>query len=213
VKQIKQVYSHYTASELCQILDVPSSSYYYQAQEPSLTELKLITQIKCITQETGNTYGKRRMQVELTSLGHDIGLYRTASLMKKADVVAIRPMRKHYYPDAGKEQSYAPNILKRQFNPDTHNTHMVGDITYIRRWQGWSYLACVMDLSTKEIVGYTLSQTPNAQLAAEALDNAIKCKQPDTQGLLFHSDQGVQYSASLLNTVATMYSAFNEKER
>ncbi len=74
---------------------------------------------------------------------------------------------------------------------------MVGDITYIRTWQGWSYLACVMDLSTKEVVGYALSQSPNKQLAVEALNNAIKCKQPNTQDLLFHSDQGVQYSASL----------------
>lgn len=197
---MKKAYSHYTVSELCQILNVPGSSYYYQARESSLAESELITQIKDIAQETGNTYGKRRMQVELTSLGHDIGLYRTASLMKKADVVAIRPMRKHYYPDAGKEQTYAPNILKRQFNPSTHNTHMVGDITYIRTWQGWSYLACVMDLSTKEIVGYSLSQTPNAQLAVEALDNAIKCKQPDTRNLLFHSDQGVQYSSSLFRS-------------
>ena len=171
---MKKAYDEYNVSELCNVLDVPSSTYYYQAQAPCLVELELMTQIKCIAQETGNTYGKRRMQVELASLGHNIGLYHTASLMKKADVVAIRPMRKHYYPDAGKEQSYAPNILKRQFNPDTHNTHMVGDITYIRTWQGWSYLACVMDLSTKEIVGYALSEAPNAQLAVEALDNAIK---------------------------------------
>jgi putative transposase len=194
---MKKAYSRYTASELCQVLDVPSSSYYYQAQESSLAEIELITHIICIAKETGNTYGKRKMQVELASLGHDIGLYRTASLMKKADVLAIRPMCKPYYPDADIEQQYAPNILKRQFNLDTHNTHMVGDITYIRTWQGWSYLACVMDLSTKEVVGYALSQYPNAQLAVEALNNAIKCKQPNTQNLLFHSDQGVQYSASL----------------
>ena len=56
---------------------------------------------------------------------------------------------------------------------------MVGDITYIRTWQGWSYLACVMDLSTKEVVGYALSQSPNAQLAVETLNNAITCRQPN----------------------------------
>ena len=101
---MKKAYSRYTTSELCRVLDVSSSSYYYQAQESSLTELELINQIKCIAKETGYTYGKRRMQVELASLGHDIGLYRTASLMKKADVVAIRHMGKHYYPNAGIEQ-------------------------------------------------------------------------------------------------------------
>ena len=192
---MKKAYSHYTVSELCQVLNVPSSSYYYQAQVPSLAELELITQIKCIAKETGNTYGKRRIQVELASLGHTVGLYKTASLMKKAKIVAICPKRKHYYPDAGKELKYAPNILKRQFSPKTYNTHMVGDITYIRTWQGWSYLACVMDLASKEVVGYALSQSPNAQLAIEALNQAIKRQQPDTSCLLFHSDQGVQYSA------------------
>ena len=104
VKHMKKAHSHYTVSELCQVLDVASSSYYYQAQAPSLADIELITQIKCIAKETGNTYGKRKMQVALASLGHDIGLYRFASLMKKADVLAIRPMRKHYYPDAGMEQ-------------------------------------------------------------------------------------------------------------
>jgi hypothetical protein len=108
---MKKAYPHYAVSELCQVLSVPSSSYYYQAQEPSLAELELITQIKCIAKGTSNTYRKRRIQVELASLGHTVGLYKTASLMKKAKIVAIRPKRKHYYPDAGKELKYAPNIL------------------------------------------------------------------------------------------------------
>jgi len=114
---MKKASSHYTVSELCRVLGVPSSSYYYQTQEPALAKIELVAQIKSIAKETENTYGKRRMQVELASLGHDIGLYRIASLMKKADVVAIRPKRKHYYPNAGLEQQYAPKILKRQFNP------------------------------------------------------------------------------------------------
>ena len=71
----------------------------------------------------------------------------------------------------------------------------MGDITYIATHQGWSYLACVLDLSTKEIVGYAMSQSPNAKLAKDALTNVIKRQQPNTNLLIFHSDQGVQYSA------------------
>jgi len=71
----------------------------------------------------------------------------------------------------------------------------VGDIIYIATHQGWSYLACVLDLSTKEIVGYAMSQSPNAKLAKDALTNVIKRQQPNTNLLIFHSDQGVQYSA------------------
>ena len=70
--------------------------------------------------------------------------------MSKANIVAIRPKQRHYYPDSGVEHKYAPNLLKREFSPKTLNTHWVGDITYIRTRQGWSYLACVLDLATKD---------------------------------------------------------------
>ena len=73
----------------------------------------------------------------------------------------------------------------------------MGDITYIRTHQGWSYLACVLDLATKEIVGWAMSKRPNAELAKVALSHAIRRQKPDTSNLMFHSDQGVQYSAKL----------------
>jgi putative transposase len=192
---MKKAFPEYRVNELCAVFGVSASSYHYQKVPQSVRELQLIERVKVIADEHGNTYGKRRIQAELNGLGQQVGLYKTASLMKKAKVVAIRPKQHHYYPDAGVEKKYAPNLLKRQFNPATHNTHFVGDITYIRTHQGWSYLACVLDLSTKEIVGYAISQSPNTQLAVEALDNAIKRKCINTCELMFHSDQGVQYSA------------------
>ena len=137
------------------------------------------------------------MTVELNNNGFQLGLHQTATLMKKAEVVAIRPMKRHYYPNNGLEDKYFPNLLNREFTPNTLNTHWVGDITYIKTHQGWSYLACVLDLGSKEIVGWALSQSPNAQLAKDALTHAIKMQNPDTSQLMFHSDQGVQYSAHL----------------
>src|SRR5665648_68454 len=77
------------------------------------------------------------------------------------------------------------------------NTHWVGDITYIHSHQGWSYLASILDLSTREVVGWAMSKNPNAELAKAALNHAIRRQQPDTSKLLFHSDQGMQYSAKL----------------
>lgn len=115
--------------------------------------------------------------------------------MKHLEIKAIRPKKNHYYSDAGIEHKYAPNLLKCQFNPETLNTHWVGDITCLRTHRGWSYLACVLDLSTKEIVGYSLSTSPDAKLAKEALDNTIKYQQLNTSKLMYHSDQGAQYSA------------------
>lgn len=110
-----------------------------------------------------------------------------------------RPKR-HYYLSSGKAHRYAANLLKRQFTPATHNSHYVGDITYIRHHHGWSYLACVLDLSTKEIIGFALSTKPDSALAKMALNNAIERQLPNTNNLMFHSDQGCQYSSKEFRT-------------
>lgn len=124
-----------------------------------------------------------------------MSLAKTAKLMKGLGIVVKFPKKKHYYPDSGEESIYAPNLLNRQFNPEEHNTHWVTDVTYIRSHQGWSYLACVLDLATKEVVGYALSQSPDTQLTLSALNDAIKKKSPNTNGLIVHSDQGCHFSS------------------
>lgn len=192
---MKEATPDYNLTELCRIFEVSMSSYYYQPVTPTSFDIQLMTLIQSISTSSGNTYGKRRIAFELKSLGYSIGLHKTRTLMKHLNIKAIRPQKRHYYPNSGHEHKYAPHLLKRQFNPETHNTHWVGDITYIRTHQGWSYLACVLDLATKEIVGYSLSKIANAELAKSALDNAMKRQQPKTEHLMFHSDQGVQYSA------------------
>ena len=196
---MKKANPEYTIQELCRLFKVSVSTYYEQIRPRPIKaeEVRVIAAIKHIATETGNTYGKRRMQLELHKQGFALGLYRTASLMKKANVFAITPKKKHYYADGGKTHIKAENLLDRQFQPGTVNTHWVGDITYIRTYQGWSYLACVFDLGSKEIVGWSMSKYPNAELAKTALAHAIKKHQPNTRKLLFHSDQGVQYSADL----------------
>ncbi len=141
-------------------------------QPIALKSKKLLDKIKDVAEFTGNTYGRRRMNIELKKLGYTIGIYKTAALMKEANVVAVTPKKQHYYPNSGEECRYAPNLLKRQFNPETLNTHWVGDITYIRTNQGWSYLACVLDLGSREIVGWAVSQSPDAKLA-ELLSNLV----------------------------------------
>jgi len=196
MNELKKANADYTITELCRILEVSMSSYYYEPVKPDEQEQVLLDLIESIAEDSGNTYGRRRIHAELNARDHTIGVYKTASLMNKLNIHAIAPKKKHYYPNSGDEDHYAQNLLKRQFNPDTLNTHWVGDITYIRNHQGWSYLACVLDLSTKEIVGYALSKSPNAELAKAALNNAIKRQQPVLNQLLFHSDQGCQYSAA-----------------
>ena len=196
---MKEADDNYTIDELCRLFDLSLSTFYYQVKHASCSVVsqKIITEIQVIAEEVDQTYGRRRMKVELENRGFSIGVYKTASHMKKASVIAINPVKRHYYPDAGTTHKKAPNILKREFNPNTVNTHWVGDITYIRSHQGWSYLACVLDLGSRKIVGWAMSQQPNAELAKNALADAIKRQRPDTTKLLYHSDQGVQYTAQL----------------
>lgn len=190
-------------SHLCRLFNVPIASYYYQPVI-NLSEVKYRHKIKTIHDDNFKSYGRRRMKVALAGQGIYLGTFKVARLMKDAGVVAKVPKKPHYYP-SGKQMPNIPNRLKRQFNPAQVNTHWVGDITYIRSYQGWSYLATVLDLGSREIVGYALSQTPDAKLAKQALTHAISMKQPDTARLMFHSDQGVQYTADKFKQTLSLH--------
>lgn len=180
-------------NHLCRLFNVPIASYYYQPVI-KLNEATYRHKMKAIHENNFKSYGRRRMKVELNNQGIHLGVFKIARLMKDAGVLAKVPKKPHYYL-SGKQIPNRPNRLKRQFNPDQINTHWVGDITYIRSYRGWSYLATVLDLGSREIVGYALSQTPDAGLARQALVHAIAMQKPDTGELMFHSDQGVQYTA------------------
>ena len=202
---MKKANLNYRTAELCKVFNVTPSSYYYKPVGLSDNDVKLMTLIKIISQNSGQTYGKRRIRAQLKMMGYHIGLRKTQRLMKQVDIVVIRPRKRHYYPDCGQEHKHASNLLQRQFNPPHKNTHWVGDIAYIRHYRGWNYLACVMDLKTKEIVGHAMPTSPNAKLAKEALINAIKRQNPDIGQLLFHSDQGTQYSAREFRDALTIH--------
>ena len=199
IKELKMANSDYTITELCEVFELNQSTYFDQIKEKKFAEekKKILSILKQTAQVSKNTYGRRRMQQQLKLEGITIGIHKTASLMKEAKIVAIKPKKRHYYPNGGISDKKIDNILDRQFNQAKTNTHWVGDITYIRNHQGWSYLASVLDLGTKEIVGWALSKSPDAQLAKAALSNAIGRKQPETSKLLFHSDQGTQYTANM----------------
>jgi len=186
-------------TELCTVFQLSERTYYAQQRPKPINsiEQKMIAIIKETAMMSDDSYGRRRHHATLLEQGLKLSIHTTAKLMLKANVYAKKPSKKHYYPKAGKAHRIVANHLERAFKQTTINTHWVGDITYIRTYQGWSYLACVLDLASKEVVGFALSKSPNAQLAKDALNHAISKQHPDTTKLLFHSDQGVQYSAKL----------------
>jgi len=211
IKQMKKAEQTLNTSHLCRLFNVPIASYYYQPVI-SLSEVEYRQKIQIIHDDNFKSYGRRRMKIALENEGVFLGIFKVARLMKDTGIVAKVPKKPHYYP-SGKQMPNIPNRLKRQFNPDQINTHWVGDITYIRSYRGWSYLATVIDLGSREIVGYALSQTPDAGLAKQALIHAITMQQPDTHGLMFHSDQGVQYTAAQFKQTLSLHAITQSMSR
>lgn len=188
---------------MCRLFEIPVSSYDYQPVEKP-DEQAIIEKLNQLHKDHFESYGRRRMTIALQNAEFNICVFRTARLMAEAGAVAKRPKKSYYYVSV-QEKPNIPNLLNREFTQPDSGTHWVGGITYIRSHQGWNYLATVLDLGTREIVGYALSRTPDARLVKQALINAIQMKQPNTKKLLFHSDQGVQYCANLFKETLALH--------
>jgi putative transposase len=184
-------------SQLCGVLGVHKSRYYYwQAhRQPTARRVHLQVQAKAIHAETRQTYGSRRLSQELRAKGLDVGRHQARSLMREAGLVAVRPQKRHAYP-AGEASRVAANVLDRQFDAARPDEKWVGDITYLWTAAGWVYLAVVLDLFSRKVVGWCLSDAPDTRLILAALDQAATLRRiAPGSGLLFHSDQGCQYTS------------------
>lgn len=187
----------------CRILQVPRSSYYaaLKPRPKKMIEPKLDKLMRQLHQDSRQSIGTRSMAKALSHAGYRMGRHRARSLMQAAGLERRRKRYSHYR-RATKPAVLAPNVLNRQFNPARPNTSWVGDITYIRTSHGWLYLAVVLDLFSRRIVGWAFSPTADVELALKALRIALGFRAP-APGLVFHSDQGCQYTAerfvSLIN--------------
>lgn len=190
----------YPVSQLCRAMAMPRSSYYAarRARGRTRCDAAEIARVRRIHQETRHSYGSRRMACELSSLGTPVGRYRARTLMRQAGVWS-HPARRHRYRPAGPAARIAPNRLARQFCPPAPNRVWAGDVTYLRTRRGWLYLAIVVDLYARRIVGATFSTTADAALVVQALEQAWRTRQPGS-GLLFHSDQGSTYTSAAFVT-------------
>ncbi|MGV6859631.1 MAG: IS3 family transposase [bacterium] len=183
-------------SKLCRILKLSTSAYYrWEKRNGSVDAeyLRLCSEVKAIDLETKHGYGSRRISQELRRRGYDVGRFKAATLMKASNVVAIVTKR-HHYPDAGVTDTIAPNHLNREFEVSQPNTVWAGDITYIATQQEWLYLAVVIDLYSRRVVGWASSSSPDTGLVIRALRLALQTRSP-AKGLMFHSDQGCQYTS------------------
>ena len=190
----------FSAKELCEAFEVSPSSYYAWKQskltKPLMEEKKIIEAIKDIhSHRHMKSYGSPRMTEELKSRGFQCGRHRVAPLMREQGIF-VRP-RRAFRPRTTKVDTtarIAPNHLREACAPNAPGQQLVSDITYLRTKQGWLYLSIVIDLFSRSIVGWDLSDS----LAAQSVGRAIKKAHENgsiQKGCLFHSDRGCQYTS------------------
>jgi putative transposase len=196
---IHQEQHAYPLTLLCSVLQVSRSGYYtfrQRAERPKAgpDERVLMAEVQRIAWESRHTYGSRRMQVELQARGHAVGRYQTRRLMRNAQVTVVT--RRRRWPRTTQSRHahpVAPNHLARQFTVAAPNQVWAGDISYLWTQEGWLYLAVVVDLFSRKVVGWALAATLASSLVEEALTMAVGRRQP-SPGLLHHSDRGSQYA-------------------
>jgi transposase InsO family protein len=187
-------------SAACRLLEVSRSAYYsWSAHTPcvrKLSEAELGKRIEEIYTASRRTYGAPRIHAELHGQGIACGRKRVARIMRRKGLVGVSPRRYKTTTIADPAADPIADLVRRAFGPDTVelDSLYVGDITYIRTWEGWLYLATVIDVGSRRVVGWSMADHMRAELVCDALGMAIEHRQP-AGGLIFHSDRGSQYTS------------------
>ena len=183
---------------MCQIIKVDKSSYYHWINKGCVmkkVDNRLNILIKSIFIQGRNNYGTRRIQDKLKELyGLLVSRKRISSIMKDLNLKVKMKRRYKNTTDSNHNLPIAPNILNRDFYASSSNEKYVGDITYIQTGEGWLYLATVIDLYSRKVVGWSMADTMKVSLVNNALKMAIKHRNPP-KGLLWHTDRGSQYAS------------------
>jgi transposase InsO family protein len=190
----------YPVRILCDVLEVSPAGYYAWRSRPesrrAAANRQLVNDIKRVHRDTHGRYGSPRIHVELKAQGRGVSRGRIERLMRHHGIRAImaRPHRVRTT-DSRHDLPIAPNLLDRNFVAPAPNCVWLADITYVETDQGWLYLATVMDLYSRRIVGWAMAEHLRAELPLAALQMAIAAKRPGA-GLIHHSDRGVQYASA-----------------
>jgi transposase InsO family protein len=187
------------AAAACDALEVSRSGYYAWRDRPAsdqrLRRTSLAVKIRAVHADNRGVYGSPRVWKVLKAAGEAVSRNTVAKVMR---VQGLRGKAKRKFvprtTDSAHGQPIAPNVLARQFTAEAPNRKWAGDITYIPTDEGWLYLAGVIDLHSRRIVGWSMADHMETDLTADALRMALTRRQPST-GLLHHSDRGVQYAS------------------
>jgi len=183
---------------MCQFLKVSRSCFYDWLQRPKTEREKLnkelINHLKTLFLEGRETYGTRRLKRKLEDLGYTVSRRRIGRLMIRAGLICKTKRKFKVTTDSKHNKPIAPHRLERQFKVEKPDQYYVGDITYIETQEGWLYLAVVIDLYSRQVVGWSMNKRMKATLVNDALLMAIWKRKP-AKGLIWHTDRGSQYAS------------------
>jgi putative transposase len=196
---VKKHRKRWPVRTICRVLKVARSGFYAWLKcKPSARQVrqqKLIEKIKIVHQENRELYGSPRVYRALLIDGEVVSRNTVAKLMRQQNIRAKRPKR--YVPrttDSRHNKPVADNLLERDFAADEPNSKWLADITYVPTDQGWLFCAVVLDCFSRKVVGWSMSESMAADLVIDALNMALKHRQPDGN-LIHHSDRGAQYAS------------------
>jgi putative transposase len=184
---------------MCRALGVSRSGYHaWRSREPSeraKQNVELVAEITEVFEESRRTYGSPRVHAELRERGFEVSRKRVERKMREHGLVGRRRPKFRKTTDSNHDDPIAPNIVAREFDVAEPDRVWVADITYIWTMQGWMYLAVVIDLFSRRVVGWSMAEHMRVNLVLGALSAALGKRVPSMQGLVFHSDRGSQYAA------------------
>jgi len=188
----------YPVDFMCRELGVSRSGFYkWRAAEPSQRskdDSMLILIMKELFRKSRGNPGVRRMRAGMAAVGHKMSTGKVHRLMKAAGLQGRHPKAWKKTTIQGEKPVNAPDRIGRNFTAARANEKWCGDITYVKTWEGWAYLATVIELHSREIVGYAIDTHMRTSLATDALDMALVNQKPP-KGVIFHSDRGTQYTS------------------
>jgi len=188
----------YPVTVLCEVMQVSRSAYYAWAKRPEATDQerqRLEQRAARIFEDSRRTYGSRRLSDELKKAGFDAGRHKTRSIMAKLNLQPRYPKRFRVTTDSDHGEAVSPNLLGRQFDVAAPDTVWATDITCVWTLEGWLYVAIVIDLFSRRVVGWAVDSHMRASLCVKALQMAFWRRRPEP-GLLHHSDRGSQYASA-----------------
>jgi len=176
-------------------MQVSRSGFYRFMKEGYKEEpMNLLVEVNALAKQSRNSYGSRQIAANLKAKGYSVGRYRARSLMRKAGVECKQRRRCRVTTESRHGLPIAENVLNRDFTAEDMNQKWVADMTYIWTKEGWLYLATVLDLFSRRVVGWALAEHMREELVEDALQMALGRRGP-APGLLHHSDRGVQYAS------------------